>query len=179
MTRSDVTQAANTSKMAGFRQRDKHYFPLKCVKDVVDLFIGQLEDNDEPDLTLISIVIGAVEAYLTVNRSFERAGSEQRNCVVSFPTIQLETIEALYQRFSVCVKGSVDLTQFVGKYSSRELVKRVSDVIWNLLARSYHKDKAHLQSIYSFLTGGCPLVYTGSSVFTSEAAPRGLGSLTR
>ena len=39
------------------------------------------------------------------------------------------------------------------KYATRELVKRVSDVIWNSLTRSYYKDRAHLQSVYSYLTG--------------------------
>lgn len=30
---------------------------------------------------------------------------------------------------------------------------KVSDVIWNSLTRSYYKDRAHLQSLYSYLTG--------------------------
>lgn len=29
----------------------------------------------------------------------------------------------------------------------------MSDVIWNSLTRSYYKDRAHLQSLYSYLTG--------------------------
>ena len=37
--------------------------------------------------------------------------------------------------------------------ASRALVKRVSDIVWNTLSKSHYKDRAHLQSIYSYLTG--------------------------
>lgn len=36
-------------------------------------------------------------------------------------------------------------------YATREIIKRVSDVIWNSLIRSTYKDRAHLQSLYSYL----------------------------
>lgn len=36
-------------------------------------------------------------------------------------------------------------------YATRDLIKRVSDVIWNSLIRSTYKDRAHLQSMYSYL----------------------------
>lgn len=39
------------------------------------------------------------------------------------------------------------------KKTSRELIKKISDVIWSHLTRSYYKDRAHLQTIYSYLTG--------------------------
>jgi hypothetical protein len=29
----------------------------------------------------------------------------------------------------------------------------VADIIWNTLSKSHYKDKPHLQSIYSYLTG--------------------------
>ena len=38
-------------------------------------------------------------------------------------------------------------------YATRSLVKRVSDIVWNTLAKSQYKDRAHLQSLYSYLTG--------------------------
>ena len=31
-------------------------------------------------------------------------------------------------------------------------MKKISDVIWSHLTRSYYKDRAHLQTIYSYLT---------------------------
>ena len=36
-------------------------------------------------------------------------------------------------------------------YATREIIKRVSDLIWNSLIRSTYKDRAHLQSLYSYL----------------------------
>lgn len=39
------------------------------------------------------------------------------------------------------------------KYASREIIKKVSDIIWNSLIRSTYKDRAHLQSLYSYLAG--------------------------
>lgn len=38
-------------------------------------------------------------------------------------------------------------------YASREIIKKVSDIIWNSLIRSTYKDRAHLQSLYSYLAG--------------------------
>lgn len=40
------------------------------------------------------------------------------------------------------------------KYATRELIKRVSDIVWNSLIRSTYKDRAHLQSLYSYLAAG-------------------------
>ena len=48
--------------------------------------------------------------------------------------------------------GSVDLSLYPKK-TSRELIKKISDVIWSHLMRTYYKDRAHLQTIYSYLTG--------------------------
>lgn len=40
------------------------------------------------------------------------------------------------------------------KFATRELIKRVSDIVWNSLIRSTYKDRAHLQSLYSYLAAG-------------------------
>ena len=139
--------------MAGFRDREKRHFPLQNIQSVVSLFRDQLENNDEPNLALLSIVLGVIENALTVNRAISPTVDTAKNLVPIFPVVELSTVEALYQKFVTQVKGSVDLTQYSGKYASRDLVKKVSDVIWNSLTRSYYKDKAHLQSLYSYLTG--------------------------
>jgi menin len=71
-----------------------------------------------------------------------------------FPPVELDIIEALYIKFRAIIKSSVDLNLYGSPvYATRELVKKVSDVIWNTLTRTYYKDRAHLQSIYSYLTG--------------------------
>ncbi|KAL1122304.1 hypothetical protein AAG570_003709 [Ranatra chinensis] len=69
------------------------------------------------------------------------------------PPLQYHIVEALYKKFRSIIKGSVDLTLYETKFATRELIKRVSDVVWNSLTRSYYKDRAHLQSLFSYLTG--------------------------
>lgn len=77
--------------------------------------------------------------------------------VDDFPVIEFETIEAMYLRFKILVKGFVDKSSTENTtrsgYATKELCKKVSDVMWNRLNPHYHKDKAHIQSLFSFLTG--------------------------
>ncbi|XP_071973934.1 menin isoform X1 [Engystomops pustulosus] len=72
-----------------------------------------------------------------------------------FPTLELAVVQALYARFTAQTQGAVDLSCYPRENgsSSRELIRRVSDVIWNGLSRSYFKDRAHIQSLFSFVTG--------------------------
>lgn len=48
-------------------------------------------------------------------------------------------------------KSAKNNSQNKSIYATRELIKRVSDVIWNSLIRTTYKDRAHLQSMYSYL----------------------------
>ncbi|KAK7104350.1 menin-like [Littorina saxatilis] len=139
--------------MAGFRDREKQHFPLTSIQAVVDLFSDQLERGDEVDLALLSIVLGCIENTLTMNRSSHSNVDESKTITPIFPVVEADTIEALYAKFTALIKGAVDLTKFESEYATRELVKRVSDVVWGSLTRAYYKDKAHLQSLFSFLTG--------------------------
>ncbi|XP_066252081.1 menin isoform X1 [Euwallacea similis] len=136
--------------MAVFRDVDKALFPLKDIKAVVKLFAGQLQGPNEPDLTLLSIVTGVIENQLT-SRSYVGQNSDSPETNV-LPLFELDTIENLYKKFHLIIKSAVEPNK-AKTYATRELVKRVSDVIWNSLTRSYYKDKAHLQSLFSFLTG--------------------------
>ncbi|XP_078392837.1 menin [Cetorhinus maximus] len=148
----------------GLRSTQAAFFPICSIAEVVKLFEFELR-RDEPDLTLLSLVLGFVEHFLAVNRvvpinvpgySFEgsplEAGSESAAC---FPRVDLLQIRALHTRFTTMIRGAVDrsLYPLKGGYSSRELVKKISDVIWNSLSRSYFKDRAHIQSLFSFITG--------------------------
>lgn len=141
--------------MAGFRQLDRKNFPLQDVTSVVNLFKTEFESKSEPDLALLSIVVGAIENSMTCNRSYptnEHDVFEETSKQIV--PVEYHTVEALYTKFHTIIKGTVDLSLFGElKYASRDLVKRVSDVIWNSLTRSYYKDRAHLQSLYSYLTG--------------------------
>ncbi|KAL0267364.1 UNVERIFIED_CONTAM: hypothetical protein PYX00_009653 [Menopon gallinae] len=139
--------------MAVFMDIDPNIFPLQDISSVVNVFKQQLTSVKEPNLALLSIVAGAVENSLTCNRNFT-VEKETDFDEGKLPAVQYHIVEALYLKFSAVIKGAVDLTLYGdGKYATRELVKKVSDVIWNSLTRSYYKDRAHLQSLFSYLTG--------------------------
>lgn len=150
-------------------------FPVRDVPAAVAVFRRELAKK-EPDLLLLSLVAGSIENTMTCSRPTvgemvaERDGASAAvtavdECLEStfdfdrvplrLPDVELHIIEALYTKFYSVIKSSVDPSQFEERdgHASRELVKRVSDVIWNTLTRSYYKDRAHLQSMYSYLTG--------------------------
>jgi menin len=67
-------------------------------------------------------------------------------------------VVALYDKFKSTMKISVNSellsqSRASSEGTSRELVKNISDVLWNSLSRSYTTDKPHLQSLYTYLTG--------------------------
>jgi len=169
--------------MARFTEEDKNHFPLRSTDAVVALFREHLAERKEPNLTLLSVVLGALENSLTSNRgqtSRDRSGSQKldtdvsgaetvepapstlsernlsklnRRCSTGLSALQLSVVEALYEHFVTIVKGSVDLSAHTEKYSSASLVKKVSDVIWGALTRTFYKDRAHLQTVFTLLTG--------------------------
>ncbi|XP_029944312.1 menin [Salarias fasciatus] len=147
----------------GLHSAQKKHFPLRGIDGVVQLFRAELQ-KAEPDLALLSLVLGFVEHFLAVNRVVPvnvpgvRFEPLEPDCPSScFPTVELGMISALYERFTAQIRGAVDLSQFrrgaAAAGSDRELVKKVSDVIWNSLSRSYFKDRAHIQSLFSLITG--------------------------
>lgn len=133
----------------------KHLFPIDSIQKVCDLFEEQLRSNKEPDLALFSIIIGAIENNLTNVKNSDKDANLALNKFVKmkFPTVEWDEVKTLYERFVSLMRSGVDTKLLSGDLATRDLVKRVADVVWNSLTRSYYKDRAHLQSIYSFLTG--------------------------
>ncbi|XP_075974756.1 menin 1 [Anticarsia gemmatalis] len=132
----------------------KHYFPIDSIQKVCDLFEEQLRSGKEADLALFSIIVGAVENNLTNIKNNEKDVNLTNKFVkMKFPSVEWEEVRSLHERFVSLMRGGVDAKLLSGAYATRDLVKRVADVVWNSLTRSYYKDRAHLQSIYSFLTG--------------------------
>uniref|UniRef100_A0A8C3CFZ5 Menin n=1 Tax=Cairina moschata TaxID=8855 RepID=A0A8C3CFZ5_CAIMO len=147
----------------GLKPWQKALFPLRSVGAVVRLFEAELR-QPEPDLVLLSLVLGFVEHFLAVNRvlptnvpglSFEARPGPEPHTLAYFPVAELSIVAALYARFTAQIRGAVDLSLYPRPdgFSSRELVRKVADVIWNSLSRSYFKDRAHIQSLFSFITG--------------------------
>ncbi|XP_050511940.1 menin [Diabrotica virgifera virgifera] len=137
--------------MAGFRDIDKALFPIKSINTVVQLFRNQLEGLSDPDLALLSIVAGIIENSLTSrsNGALQVCEPVEQN---NLPILEVKAVELLYNKFKSIMTNAVDQNKSKS-FATRELVKKVSDVIWNSLTRSYYKDRAHLQSLYSYLSG--------------------------
>ncbi|KAL4702275.1 hypothetical protein ACJJTC_018589 [Scirpophaga incertulas] len=133
----------------------KHLFPIDNIQKVCELFEEQLRSDKDPDLALFSIIVGAVENNLTNIKNSDKDVNLATNKFVKmkFPCVEWDEVKSLYERFLSLMRGGVDNKLLNGDYASRDLVKRVADIVWNSLTRSYYKDRAHLQSIYSFLTG--------------------------
>ncbi|KAF6207524.1 hypothetical protein GE061_015970 [Apolygus lucorum] len=136
---------------------DSSLFPLDDIPTVVKLFAQELLKSD-PDLTLLSIIAGAVENSMTcTNNGAALSAPDVINDkfeVGKIPTIHHHQVNALYMKFYSLIKGSVDMTMYTSKIATRDLIRRVSDVVWNSLSRSQYKDsRAHLQSLYSYMTG--------------------------
>ncbi|XP_071833078.1 menin-like [Apostichopus japonicus] len=147
--------------MATITDKARSYFPLQSVDDVVTLFRSELQesgdevrDTQEPNLTLLSVVVGMVENILTANKPAQHGKEDHRIGITPiFPVIELPNVETLCQKFETQIKGSVDLSNYKPDFATRDLIKKVSDIVWSSLTRSFYKDRAHLQSLFSYLTG--------------------------
>nr|3RE2_A Chain A, Predicted protein [Nematostella vectensis] len=116
-------------------------FPLKDIKSVVEVFRQELR-NDQPNLAQLSIVLGF----------FESASTMKAGDTTSTPSLDEETFDALHCKFMALLQR--DFTFNAGGLpATREIVKNVADLVWGCLAKSYFKDRPHIQNLYSFLTG--------------------------
>ena len=156
--------------MAKLSEEEQAIFPLKDTSSVVKLFKIHLEKHKEPNLAILSLIIGYIENTLTCTRagvdipaveSDDTQGAKldsntkiENNQRTNLPVVHYKDIECLHHRFLAIIKAHVDITTFGSpKFATPQLVKRVSDVVWCTLSGSYYKDRAHLQSIYSYMTG--------------------------
>lgn len=70
---------------------------------------------------------------------------------LNIPEIEYEIVETLYKRFVDQFKGSIEFKD-TEIHKTNLQIKRISDSVWEHLTNSYYKDKAHLQSVFSYLT---------------------------
>lgn len=133
-------------------------FPLNSQADTVRLFASELDKTD-PNLLLLSLVAGAIETSCCVcsasgaNAWKASAGVGLRE---AFP-LEISHIEEMYRRFLAELKTAVP-PSVVEKnekgYTQRSVIKMVADFVWKPLSRSFHKDRPHIQTVYSFMTSG-------------------------
>lgn len=121
----------------------ENFFPLKDNETVVKFFKEELK-KDQPNLAQLSLILGFFEEANTC-----KAGtSDPSTC----PTLDEETYDALYCKFMALLQQDFSFNA-ENKPATRELVKSVADLVWGCLAKSYFKDRLHIQNMYSFLTG--------------------------
>lgn len=70
---------------------------------------------------------------------------------LDIPEIEFEIIETLYRKFVEQFKGLGDIKDNE-QIRTNLKIKKISDSVWEHLSNSYYKDKAHLQSVFSYLT---------------------------
>lgn len=154
------------------------FFPLATLSDVANFFSAQLDATD-PDLALLSIVIGALEHQWTATKnapviaepsSTTASASSSSSSTPSHspcdmkvdPPLEWHVVDALQTKFASIIEGFCDPALLAAArnepdsgFAVRPLVKHVADIVWNTLSKSQYKDRPHLQSIYSYLTGAC------------------------
>ncbi|XP_014091001.3 menin [Bactrocera oleae] len=72
---------------------------------------------------------------------------------VPFPVVTYELVSGLYKKFQSILSVVEKPKSAQNRQATREIIKKVSDVIWHSLIRSSYKDRAHLQNLYSYLSG--------------------------
>lgn len=122
--------------------------------------------------------VSSTTESLTSSDDVESPGTPTTpSSVNNFPVVQFETVQELYDKFIKVISmvgeykpvgvAPTPTTTTTGRnnarnanangtdhgpvYATREIIKHCSDVIWNSLIRSTYKDRAHLQSLYSYL----------------------------
>ena len=159
------------------KELDRPLFPLSTVGQVRNLFEAHLK-RPQPNLALLSLVAGYVENSLTQAKETmtfpgdaraEEDDAKETEDVTNVnlpidPAVTWDAMETLMTKFEATVRGfcDPDLLASVKSggewksdviYNCRQLIKHIADIIWNTLTKSQYKDRPHLQSIYSYLTG--------------------------
>ena len=146
------------------------YFPLRTINEVVKLFAYEC-DQKEPDLVLLSIVAGSIENSMTKVSEVNLTSGESSHDLNDSPDltnanlrieppVEWHLVESLQQKFDSIIKGFCDpallersLQADASSLEIRKVIKHVADIIWNTLTKGQYKDRPHIQSIYSYLTG--------------------------
>ena len=145
-------------------------FPLRTVNDVTKVFAFEC-DKAEPDLVLLSIIAGTIENSMTKSNEVnlptlatsgktEEMGDVTNANLKIDPQVEWHLVEAMHNKFESILRGFCDVSLLekamaadAESYEVRKLIKHVADIIWNTLSKAQYKDRPHLQSIYSYLTG--------------------------
>lgn len=122
------------------------YFPIKDVNDLVKIFKYEAEKVN-PKLAYLSIILGWFENQLT----------QQKNKTASykdiFPIYEWHDFNKLCEEYHNLVVSKFPNPDILRELDEQAAIKEVSDFIWHHLSKAFFKDKFHIQSVFSFLTG--------------------------
>ena len=157
-----LKRATDDASLLNLKQHS-HLFPINSSNDAVKCLKALISPVDgEPDLTLISLVLGALENALAEADSLGQESEDPKSSDErTFPTIRFEAMKSLYHKFHQNLKTQTPSNSSIqnedtseSQCSSRRAeVRLVADKVWIQLARSYRKDKLRMQYLYSLLTG--------------------------
>lgn len=109
-----------------------------------------------------------------------RAESHSPSLLKIDPPLEWQLIEALVAKFESIIKSYCDTNLLQNALNNpgdvRALIKHVADIVWNTLSKSHYKDRPHLQSIYSYLTGESVKGFVMKSFMNHHSFPLGSGS---
>lgn len=142
------------------------------IANVASVDSSTLNNNNAEPTNNNSTTDDMIETKVKSDESKHVNDTSDAGGVTNFPVVTLDKVKNLYEKFMKIVSivgpckrvggvtntgdgkkssgrsnGSATSQQF----ATREIIKHVSDVIWNSLIRSTYKDRAHLQSLYSYL----------------------------
>ena len=171
------------AKMAvgkGSKSKLEDLFPLDNLDKVMNVFREELKKGNNADLAMLSVLAGYVEDYFTTSRVINNAttdSSENKSTktlsarknnkevkcnaledIKLTPALTKKQIDAMHQKFSSMIRGYCDLSLITdlppgGHMANRQVIQRVSDIIWNTLNEDKNKDRSHASNVFCYLTG--------------------------
>jgi len=163
----------------GSKSKLEDLFPLDNLDKVMNVFREELKKGNNADLAMLSVLAGYVEDYFTTSRVINNAttdSSENKSTktlsarknnkevkcnaledIRLTPALTKKQIDAMHQKFSSMIRGYCDLSLITdlppgGHMANRQVIQRVSDIIWNTLNEDKNKDRSHASNVFCYLT---------------------------
>lgn len=122
-----------------------------AVGDTVDVAIGSLNTFPIVEFDTVKEFYEKFRAKMSIVEDITHSTIIGRGPVNDVKQQRTRTSSPISATTTTPMSNVKKLTTAKPIYATREIIKRVSDVIWNSLIRSTYKDRAHLQSLYSYL----------------------------
>lgn len=142
---------ANPSTTTHTASSTHHNHLSSTNNDQLDVESSQDQQTDTQDLNNEANHISSSESECDDDRLSTLSPEFTAKDNLEIPEIEFEIVETLYRKFVDQFKNTIDFKD-VEPHQTNLKIKKISDSVWEHLSNSYYKDKAHLQSIFSYLT---------------------------